>query len=197
MKNVTRSLFIVLGIITADFIHAQDTATLTPSGSDLTATNIDWTTAADWQVALQAIEQVPPLPAAEATNGNTFWSAQHAPGTASPWPPLPMNPGLEIWPLGDDGVYLLDDLDYSWGAQTTTKANSTTTETVMAADGGPPSPPGGGSTNDYNPGGIFQELAPIGGTNLYIAQVSQSGGMYSGILSNTVADVQYEIQYTY
>lgn len=66
----------------------------------------------------------------------------------------------------------------------------------MAADGGPPSPPGGGSTNDYNPGGIFQELAPIGGTNLYIAQVSQSGGMYSGILSNTVADVQYEIQYT-
>ncbi len=75
--------------------------------------------ASDLQVMLEVIESVPPVPASQLPESGTFWSAQHAPGGATPWPPLPGNIlGLNAWPLGD-GIYLLDDtnVDYAELAQ--------------------------------------------------------------------------------
>src|ERR1017187_3564636 len=80
------------------FLHAQETAA-----------NVNWNTASDLEVMLQAIESVPPAPATLAPRAGTFWSAQHAPGTRLAWPPLPGNAyQLPVWNLGD-GVFLLDD----------------------------------------------------------------------------------------
>jgi hypothetical protein len=194
MKNAVRSILLGLGILTAVLVQAQET-----TFTDLSATNIDWSSAADWQVALQAIEQVPPMPAADATNGVTFWSVEDNPASVEPWPPLPANlTGRPLWDLGD-GTYLLDDVDFNYNAVNRHKANSTSLSTVggtmlMADDD--PSLPGDGSTNDYSPS-FSEGLAPDYGTNLYIAQVSQSGGNYFGILSNTVSGVEYELQYMY
>lgn len=64
---------------------------------------------------LQAIEQTTPESAASLPQDGTFYSAQHAPGTAEEWPPVPGNVlGLDAWALGDQ-VYLLNDtnLDYN------------------------------------------------------------------------------------
>jgi len=191
MKTIIRTLLIGLGLLTATLVQAQDT-------------NIDWSTAADWQVALQAIEQVPPMPADDVTNGATFWSAQHAPGSAEPWPPLPGNIlDMSAWDLGD-GTYLLDDLGYRYHAHRRHKASSQSLSTsdgtmIMADDDGPILPgDDDDDTNDYSPAGLVG-LSPDYGTNLYIAQVSQGAGMYSGIISNTIVGggFPYEIQYTY
>lgn len=191
--KIIRSLIIGVGIITANLVHAQDT--------DLTATNIDWSSAPDWQVALQAIEQVPPMPAIDVTNGTTFWSAEHNPASSEPWPPLPANIAARpLWDLGN-GTYLLDDVGYSYFAVKRQKANSASLSTtggtmVMAADD-VPSPPGDGSTNDYSPAGELEGLSPDYGTNLWISQMSQGAGNYSGIISNTISQIPYEIQYSY
>jgi|GEM_PF-3415766 hypothetical protein len=70
----------------------------------------------DLQVMLQAIEMTTPTPAASLPTFGTFWSAQHAPGTASAWPPLPGNMwGLDAWPLGD-GQFLLNDTNVDYDA---------------------------------------------------------------------------------
>ncbi len=130
------------------------------------------------------------MPAIDATNGTTFFSAQHAEGSAEPWPPLPMNPGpgsgFPVWTLGDDGVYLLSDLNYHYGGSQRIGANSaslSTTGGTMVMDADVLSPPGGVGTNGYNPP-AFQGFSPNYGTNLYIAQMSQSAGNYSGIASS-------------
>jgi hypothetical protein len=192
MKNVIVSLIFGFGLLAGNLANAQDT-------TDLTATNIDWAGAADWQVALQAIEQVPPMPAVDATNGNTFYSAKHALGTSEPWPPLPGEVlDFQVWDLGE-GNYLLDDLGYNYQHRHRAQNQSTSDLSLgmtMGADDVPSLPgDGDGSTNDYSPS-FSEGLAPDYGTNLYIAQVSQSEGNYSGIMSNTIADIIYEIQYT-
>ena len=108
--------------------HAQQAATPVQSGAtSLTEANVDWSSASDLEVMLLAVESVTPAPASSATRFGTFYSAQHAPGTRSEWPPLPSNVRqLPVWNLGD-GVYLLDDLQVNYAAldaATTMSANA-------------------------------------------------------------------------
>jgi hypothetical protein len=94
--------------------HAQETAT---TGTiSLTDNNPNVGLMSDFEVELQAIEMTTPALANSIPRFGTFYSAQHAPGTAEPWPPLPGSMGLRAWPLGDDGVFLLDDLAKNYDA---------------------------------------------------------------------------------
>ena len=110
-KNTASRNFIVIlslaFLIALSLSHAQGTATASASQQEVNSLS-------DTEVMLQTIESVPPAPASTAPRTGTFWSAAHAPGTRSPWPPLPSDNGLPLWNLGD-GIYLLDDLqvDYS------------------------------------------------------------------------------------
>ena len=95
-------------LICGHFSHAQETGA-----------NVDWNKASDTQVLLQAVELLPTSPAASAPRVGTFYSAQHAPGTRQPWPPLPANSWqLPVWNLGD-GIYLLDDLEWDYSTPLT------------------------------------------------------------------------------
>ncbi len=82
-KNLLLGIFIT-GSLAASlhFLHAQETATPVQSDAPpLTDANVDWTSASDLEVMLQAVESVTPAPAATASKFGTFYSAQHAPGT--------------------------------------------------------------------------------------------------------------------
>jgi hypothetical protein len=151
------------------------------------ATNIDWSTASDDQVLLQAIEETTPVPANEVPMSGEFYSAQHSPLSTSGWPPLPGNVNdLAAWNLGDN-VWLLDDVTFDYTAAAI-QASPT-----MAMDAGTPYPGSGGGygTNTYSPSGSLFTLNP--GTNLWIAQETATNGNFTGILSNTVADVEYQL----
>ena len=115
--------------------HAQQTATpVQGDATSLTAANVDWSSASDLEVMLLAVESVTPAPASSASRFGTFYSAQHAPGTRSEWPPLPGNVRqLPVWNLGD-GVYLLDDLQVNYAAL---DAAAATTTMSMSADAKP------------------------------------------------------------
>jgi alpha-tubulin suppressor-like RCC1 family protein len=98
--TMTVGIFAVFTLI----LRAQETAT--PDQSIQAMSDLD--------VMLQALESTTPTPATSLPDSGTYWSAQHAPGTANAWPPLPGNMwGLSAWPMGD-GVFLLNDtnLDY-------------------------------------------------------------------------------------
>jgi hypothetical protein len=76
-----------------------------------------------------------------------------------------------------------------------TTANQQTTMRSRAMDAGVPSPGGGDGGGEYSPDGITNSyVAPDYGTNLWIAQTAIAAGNLTGIGSNTIADVQYEIQ---
>lgn len=118
--------------------------------------------------------------------GITYWSLAHP-----DWPPLPTPSGTPFWDLtpsdpaasmsdsvissgstastGSPGFYLLDDVDY------------------------PPVPGtnNDGSTNIYFPAGSPVFFDP--GTNLWIAQEAVAGGNFTGILSNTIPGVEYQL----
>ncbi|HEY1663040.1 MAG TPA: hypothetical protein VGI03_11535 [Verrucomicrobiae bacterium] len=192
MKTAIGNLLIGLGLLTANLIYAQETAS-PQSGPDLTASNIDWATAADWQVALQAIEQVPPMPAIDATNGNTFWSAQHMLGSAEPWPPLPGNiwhlPGWDL----SDGQYLLDDVNFNYNAL---RRHTAVSQPVINADGtisiisaDEPAPPGGVG-GDYSPG--FSGATPID-TNLLWLQITNVADATASLNLYNATDYVYAI----
>lgn len=152
------------------------------------ATNVDWNTASDEQVILQAVELTTPTPANDVPNFATYYSAQHSPISAQPWPPLPCNAdNFSAWDLGSN-IWLLDDLDFDYNA-----VSAQTSQPMMAMDDdGGIYPPGGGGTNTYSPAGSFvSSFNP--GTGLWIAQQAISGGNFIGIVSNTEADVQYQI----
>jgi hypothetical protein len=107
IRNFLIGIFFGGGLIVGlHLLHAQGTATLMQGG---TGSTVNWNTASDLEVMLQAIESVPPAPATSAPRFGTFYSAQHAPGTRLAWPPLPGNVyQLPVWNLGD-GIVLLDD----------------------------------------------------------------------------------------
>ena len=134
----------------------------------------DWTSASDLQVMLQAVEMMPTVSADSLPRSGTFYSAQHAPGSPQPWPPLPGNPnGLPAWNLGD-GVYLLNDaqVDYSMPSVTASIAGGK----MMAADG--PMPLGAGGGGDGT-NGFYSDsfnFNPDYGSNLWIAPVSLASG---------------------
>ena len=114
IKSLLSGLFIIGGLVAlASFIQAQVASTPVQGGTaSLTATNINWSTASDLEVMLQAIEMTTPLPATDAPDGGNFYTVQHA----GEWPPLPGNIyGLPFWDLGG-GFYLLDDRDFDYAA---------------------------------------------------------------------------------
>jgi hypothetical protein len=83
--------------------------------ASLSSSSISLESATDVPAMMEALESVSPVPfdVTQQSSG-TFWSAQHLPGSQTPWPPLPCNGlNLDIWPLGD-GSFILDDrqVDY-------------------------------------------------------------------------------------
>ena len=84
---------------------------------------------------VQAIEMTTPVPASSLPQAGNFYSTQHFPGSAEPWPPLPGNIwGLDAWPLGDN-FYLLNDTNVDYDALAALAAaaqpKTATTSTMM------------------------------------------------------------------
>jgi hypothetical protein len=149
-------------------------------------TNIDWGTASDDQVILQAVELTTPTPSNEVPAFATFYSAQHSPISSSPWPPLPGNMNdFDAWNLGSN-IWVLDDLGFDYDPVSASSSHS-----MMAMEAGGISPPGSGGTNIYSPAGSSFSFDP--GTNLWIAQEAVAGGSFTGILSNTIPGVEYQL----
>jgi hypothetical protein len=191
IKSILGGLAIIGGLIAlSGFIHAQVTTAPVQSGTDsLSDTNVDWSTASDLEVMLHAIEMTTPLPATVAPIGGNFYTVQQAEN----WPPLPGDIyGLPFWDLGD-GFYLVDDrgvVDYAALVQGQMQAQVTAM--------GVPSPDAGGdSGTNSDGGGASPDGSPAQnyGTNLWIANFALSSGNALGIVSNTEADISYEIQY--
>jgi hypothetical protein len=152
-----RIFFAVALIVCTKLVHAQETTNL--------------------QAMLQAIEQTPTVSADSVPTFGTFWSAQHAPGTPQPWPPLPSDYWrVPVWNLGD-GVYLMDDrqLDY---AAIAASGSSMSLQTANLMEEGFFSPTYS-TTN-----GPYLTISPTG-TNQYVITVF-----------NNVAPVSYEIWWT-
>ena len=87
-------------------LHAQEAST--PDAAAVA-------TMSDTEILLQAVEMTTPMPADSLPEAGTYWSAQHAPGTADEWPPLPSSFGMGAWSLGDGNVFLLNDLNHVYG----------------------------------------------------------------------------------
>ena len=190
MKTIRRILLCGMALAASFyFVHAQ-TAVDVSSQPLVTDPNEDVSNLSDTEVELKAIEMATPTPAASLPQSGTFWSAQHAPGTRSAWPPLPGNMwGLSAWSLGDN-VFLLNDVNLDYDAMAATvSANRMSAMDLTGA----PSPGGGdGGTNSFTPEGASY-TAPNYGTNLWIAQWSTVSGNVTGTASNTLADVWYEV----
>jgi hypothetical protein len=110
-----------------------------------------------------------------------FWSLQNP-----NWPPLPGNiKSVPAWQL-NDGSFLLSDLDTDYSGR---KKKTGGGMQRMSMD---PSDPGdGGGT--YTPS--FASYAPIDfSTNLWLAITNVANNIADLLISNTVADVLYEIQ---
>ena len=117
-----------------------------------------------------------------------FFSLQHP-----EWPPLPWDSSYsDVWAI--QGGYLMNDIgyDYDAGSSGPTASGPKTLTKAMAAGGiSPPGAGDGGGT--YTPDALTNAI-PNYGTNLWIAQTAVASGNLTGIGSNTLAEVQYEIQ---
>jgi hypothetical protein len=128
---------------------------------------------------------------------STYYSLQHP-----DWAPLPANLSHSpVWQM--DHFFLLDDIYHRYPTLTsvqtkTTKSGGTTTMTTLTTmttmDTTSPPSPGDGTTNTYVITNSISYTTPDYGTNLYLAQVSLENGYFTAIASNTLPDVQYEIQ---
>jgi hypothetical protein len=199
MKNIRMTVWAAGMILLPLLLHAQDTTTTDQSGATLSG-NVDWSLASesDLAVMLQAVEQTTPVSADFSPQFGTFWSAKHAPGSRSEWPPMPGDiNGLPLWNLGEN-VWLVDDLDFSYRAAQTASLVASGGVQAMDDSFSPPGLTGGGSGNTNTWGGV-----PINfGTNIWLAQVGlelgsgQTSGYFLGIISNSVQDIPYELQFT-
>jgi len=140
---------------------------------------------------INVLDATPQLPcAALPRNGmlGNFFSLQHP-----DWPPLPMNSSQSsVWQM--DGFYLMNDVNFDYDAASAVAlaAGPWTRMGAMSADGIAP-PDAGGGTNSYTPNDS-PYTPPDYGTNLWIAQTAIASGNLTGIGTNTMADVQFEIQ---
>ena len=159
----------------------------------MTDPNEDVSDLSDLAVEIKALELATPIAASNEPTVGNFYSAQHAPGSASEWPPMPGNiNSLPVWPL-DTNTYLLDDLDYNY-AENLVRTSTTASAKTVEADFVVPSPPGGGSdTNTYNPP-ILTDLMPNYGTNLFIVSLGMVSGNLTGTASNTLFGIEYAVQ---
>ncbi len=145
-------------------------------------------TVSDMDVMLQAVEMTTPQAAESVPKSGTFYSAQFP-----NWPPLPCNiNNVPVWNLGG-GVFLLSDLDVNYSQRP--MASSLMTGNMMAMDAPMPGDGSGadGGTNSYTSNGSSY-LLPDYGTNLWIANFALSSNNAVGMVSNTAADISYEIQ---
>jgi len=168
-------------------VHAQ-TVTASDATSPDTAT-VNWTTASDLQVMLQAVEQTTPLPASAVPHFGTFYSAQHAPGGANQWPPLPANVrGVNVWDLGGN-FYLLDDRTVNYSARQVKTASKG--GTMMAMDVLVPGSGGGsgGSDGNFNTGLV----QPNYGTNLWLEITNSMNNQIAGLIHNSSPLVPYAL----
>lgn len=186
---VIAAILSAVGMAGLMLAHAQQTATpVQGDATSLTEANVDWSSASDLEVMLLVVESVPPAPASSASRFGTFYSAQHAPGTRSEWPPLPGNVRqLPVWNLGD-GVYLLDDRRINYAALDAAAAATTMTMSMSVNA----KPMGGGfSPDDLTSGLPFLIIAPTG-TNQFLITITNavSGNTYdiytTPVLGDTV-----------
>jgi hypothetical protein len=118
MKSIRKILggLAIIGsfIALSGFIQAQVTIIITTpaqGGAASLAANVDWRSASDLEVMLQAVEQTSPLSAESAPKFGTFYSAQYP-----NWPPLLGNiNNLPAWNLGNS-IWLLADQDFDYAA---------------------------------------------------------------------------------
>jgi hypothetical protein len=146
--------------------------------------NVNWNAFSEFEVELMAVEATTPLPAEAVARASGYYSAQYP-----NWPPLPGNPhGLPLWSLGE-GIYLLDDRQFDYSAVSSVKAEAMNAMAMEASRSGDNS---GGDMYlfMFNAFGYAVDY----GTNLWIANFALSSNNAVGILSNTVADITYEIQ---
>jgi hypothetical protein len=184
-------LFTIGLFIALHFARAQ--ATADTGSAVMTDPETDMSNLSDLEVELRALELATPLAASNAPASGNFYSAQHAPGSSSPWPPLPSNMfNLPIWPL-DSNIFVLDDLNFDYNDVSDKTSETASTKTMEADLEGPPTPPGGGGS-DTNPPPEPQIVAPDYGTNLFFANLGMVSGNLTGIASNTLSDVEYAIQ---
>ena len=97
--------------------------------------------------------------------------------------------------LQAQGNMVLDFIAQIQVAQAKTALGQARRQTMAMDDSGPPAPGDGsdsGGTNGYS--GLSYIIADYG-TNLWIANFALSSNNAAGIVSNTTADVSYEIQY--
>jgi hypothetical protein len=189
IRSVLIGVFFGSGLIIGlHLLHAQESATTVQDNT--AATGVDWSSASDLQVMLQAVEQTPAIPAAEVTNGTTFWSAQHSMASAEPWPPFPGNIwNLPAWNLGD-GIYLLNDAGHDYNAKRVKTGNVAGKAATLDDEGGP-GVPGGGSTNS----GIeetFPPIVPFSTNGLWLQVTNIANGLvYLNLMNAT--DYVYKI----
>ena len=140
---------------------------------------------------VSALDATPTIPMAALPGGGmngTFWSLQNP--TMAPMPYD--SSGSDVWRMSD-GSFLVNDVNFDYSASSAISLAAGPQMRTMAMD--VPGLPafGDGGTNIYTPdGGSF--TIPDYGTNLWIAQVNITNGYLAGIGTNTLADVQYEIQ---
>lgn len=178
---------ILAGIFMATFLHAQETVMMAGT---------NWDSVSDLDVMLQAIQALPTVPADSVAGSGNFYSLQHAPGTRNAWPPLPCNArNAPLWDLGNS-MYLMDDLGIDYSAplyKASISKTSANNSTLQAND--LPFPSGGGGGGDGSGDEPNFPTLPDYGTNLWLAITNLDQTTAYLKLSNTVADIQYEIQY--
>jgi len=186
IRAFSRRLLLGAGIIAAlNLLHAQETATPVQTGAATVASE------SDLEVMLQAVESVPPMPADSLPEAATYWSAQHYPGSEEPWPPLPISLGMGAWSLGNDGVYLLDDLNHVYASPKQSKGAATTSSGAMMTMDNVDLNPGDGGTNDggYNP---EWRGTPVDTNGLWLQIFSVSNGV-AYLALNHATDEVYEV----
>jgi len=142
-------------------LHAQEAA--------MTGTE-DVNAMSDEQVLLRAVEMMPTIPADSLPPVGTFYSAQHAPGTAQPWPPLPVNSRqVPVWDMGD-GVYLMADEQVDYSVAPLSLMSLRMANGMRTSADGFNLPPGGDFYSDS-----FNYTMPTNGLWLQMVSASQTG----------------------
>ena len=203
-RRILGSLAIIGGLIgSLSLVHAQMTASAVQSVSATQSAQEDSIVSAAAEA--QGLELVPPD---QIPRFGTFWvvSGEQPP---VPFPFLPYDPAsTPVFSLGTDGQFLVDgtaDVGGASAAVLAAQANAVAnlidrvevTEAnrqmrAMGMDVPVPGDGGDGGTNTFtfNESGFTVDY----GTNLWIAQVGISSGSLVGIVSNSAADVQLELQ---
>lgn len=145
---------------------------------EITDTNIDWSQASDLQIELAAVEQTTPIPLSELPDTGTFWSAQHSPVSAEPWPPLPIGfLNAPAWPIGGNN-FISDDLDVDYEAMAQVAARSRMASGMRAMD---------------EDGDLVTEGLAIDTNGLWLEINAVSNGLAYLTLHGTTNAYEYEI----